>query len=50
MHHNLVSYNELAGSYKDPHDDSLLSEYYECLIECNDDQHTCKRICKEVLM
>ena len=49
MHHNLVSYNELAGSYEDPHNDEILSEYYECLIECNDDQHTCKRICSEVL-
>ena len=49
MQHNLVSLNELSGSYKDPHNSEMLSEYYECLIECNDDQHTCKRICREVL-
>jgi len=49
MHHNLVSYNELAGSYEDPHNTELLSEYYQCLIESNDDQQA-KRICKEVLM
>ena len=48
-HHNLVSYNQLAGSYEDPHSVEILSEYYECLIECDDDQHTCKRICREVL-
>ena len=48
MHHNLVSYNQLAGSYREKHD-NMLTEYYECLIECNDDQHTCKRICREVL-
>ena len=52
--HNLISFNQLAGSKHpedtfDPHND-LITEYYECLIECNDDQSTCKRICKEVLM
>lgn len=47
--HNLISFNQLMGSQSDPHDD-LLTEYYECLIECNDDQHICKRICKEVLV
>ena len=47
--HNLVSYNQLAGSYEDEHD-TLLTEYYECLIGCEDDQSTCKRICKEVLI
>ena len=47
--HNLVSYNQLAGSYEDEHD-TLLTEYYECLIECEDDQITCKRICREVLV
>ena len=47
--HNLISFNQLMGSQSDPHDD-LLTEYYECLIECNDDQHICKRICKEVLI
>ena len=39
----------LAGSSIDPHDD-LITEYYECLIECDEDQHICKRICKEVLV
>ena len=47
--HNLVSYNQLAGSYEDEQD-TLLTEYYECLIDCDDDQHVCKRICKELLV
>lgn len=47
--HNLISYNQLAGSNVDPHND-LITEYYECLIECDEDQHICKRICKEVLV
>ena len=50
--HNLISFNQLAGSqqqYADSQED-LLTEYYECLIDCEDDQHVCKRICKEVLI
>ena len=52
--HNLISFNQLAGSKHtekqfDPHMDSI-NEYYECLIDCEDDQHICKRICKEVLV
>ena len=51
--HNLISHNQLAGSRhteyaSDSHND-LIEEYYECLIECDDEQHICKRICKEVL-
>ena len=47
--HNLVSYNQLAGSYEEEHD-TKLTEYYECLIECDDQQSVCKHICKAVLM
>ncbi len=52
--HNLVSFNQLAGSKHpeetfDPHND-LIAEYYECLIECDESQSVCKRICKEVLV
>ena len=52
--HNLISHNQLAGSrhmeyMSDSHND-LIEEYYECLIECDEDQSTCKRICKEVLV
>ncbi len=48
--HNLISYNQLAGEETfDPNND-LIADYYECLIECNDSQSVCKRICKEVLI
>jgi len=29
---------------------ALLNDYYECLIECDETQGSCKRICKEILM
>ncbi len=45
--HNLISFNQLASSQYEPSND-LIEEYYECLIDCDDDQHICKRICKEV--
>ena len=51
--HNLISFNQLAGTkhidLDNPHEDKI-NEYYECLIDCDDDQHVCKRICKEVLV
>jgi len=52
--HNLVPFNQLAGS-KHPEDrfdpeNDLIAEYYECLIECDESQSVCKRICKEVLV
>ena len=46
--HNLISFNQLEVS-KDQ-DNDLITEYYECLIEFEEDQHICKRICKEVLI
>ena len=27
----------------------LINDYYNCLIECDDNQSSCKRICREVL-
>ena len=48
--HNLIPYNQLAGWTDVVDKDELLNEYYECLIECDDDQSTCKRICKEILV
>ena len=27
----------------------VINDYYDCLIECDDTQATCKRICREVL-
>ena len=45
--HNLIPLNQLNG-YKE--DNDLITEYYECLVECDENQAECKRICKEVLI
>ncbi len=57
--HNLISYNQLAGwkqsieklSVIDQRIDDVdnLNDYYNCLIECDEKQHVCKCICKELL-
>ena len=57
--HNLISYNQLAGwkqsieklSIIDQRIDDVdnLNDYYNCLIECDETQHVCKRICKHLL-
>ena len=30
-------------------DYQVINDYYECLIECRDDQASCKRICRRLL-
>lgn len=55
--HNLISYNQLA-SWKDLENtfdqfvkqSEAINDYYQCLIECNDNQTECKRICKNILI
>jgi len=56
--HNLMSHNQLEG-WKSNVDqletttnenNQLLNDYFNCLIECEDDQSSCKRICKEMLI
>lgn len=56
MMHNLIPYNQLAEWKhfeetldKCNEDNELLNDYYNCLIECSDDQATCKRICRRLL-
>jgi hypothetical protein len=58
--HNLISYNQLAG-WKQNLDNlsktldttidesDLLNDYYNCLIDCNEGQSYCKRICRSIL-
>ena len=46
--HNLSPLNQLNGSTSK--DKDLVTEYYECLVECEENQAVCKRICKEVLI
>ena len=58
--HNLISHNQLAGwkqSFlrlentldKSMEEAEMINDYYDCLIECDDDQATCKRICRRIL-
>ena len=58
--HNLISYNQLAGwkqSFyrlnktldRTMEEADMINDYYDCLIECDEDQATCKRICKALL-
>ena len=53
--HNLLSRAQLDGwrHLEETTDDmnELLSDYYECLIECDSlNQSECKRVCREILM
>jgi len=54
--HNLISYNQLASwnhlektinEYVEQ--DELINDYYQCIIECDDNQQACKRVCRSIL-
>jgi len=54
--HNLISYNQLSGwkHFEDTLDrfneqNDLINDYFNCLIECDEDQQSCKRICRKLL-
>ena len=54
--HNLISFNQLAEwkHFEETLDKcndelDLINDYYNCLIECDDDQVTCKRVCRRIL-
>ena len=54
--HNVISYNQLASwKHLDKtlndyiEQNELINDYYQCLIECSDDQAECKRICRSIL-
>jgi hypothetical protein len=58
--HNLMSFNQLAGwnssldnvklsLERSNQESDVINDYYDCLIECQDDQSTCKRICRKIL-
>ena len=54
--HNLISYNQLAGWIKlektideFTEQNELMNDYFNCLIECDEDQQQCKRICRNML-
>ncbi len=54
--HNLISFNQLAEwrRFEQRVDqctamEGAINDYFECLIECDDAQSKCKRICKQIL-
>lgn len=50
--HNLISFNQLADwhqSNDDDHNEMLISDYFECLSECDENSQTCKRVCRFIL-
>lgn len=57
---NLMSHNQLAGWKQSVlklektldmvmDESDILNDYYDCLIECDDNQSICKRICRRIL-
>ena len=50
--HNTISFNQLAEwtEFDSSNDENLVNDYFDCLIECEDDHSSCKRICKEMLI
>jgi len=53
--HNKLSHNQLASwnhVEKTPLytlTDDLIDDYFECLIDCETDNHSCKTICTDLL-
>jgi hypothetical protein len=54
--HNLISYNQLASwkQLENTLDEfieqgEVINDYYQCLIECYDNQSECKRVCRRIL-
>jgi len=52
--HNLISFNQLAywhnmDSYDRENENDLISEYFECLTDCDEDTQTCRQVCRKIL-
>ena len=50
--HNTISFNQLAEwtEFDSSDEENLVNDYFDCLIECDDNQQTCKRVCKDLLI
>jgi hypothetical protein len=51
--HNLVPFNQLLGwslfeSVESKDQNEIVNDYFQCIVECDDDQQTCKRICRDI--
>ena len=49
-HNQLADWNHLGMSDNATEQSDLVNDYFNCLIECEDAQSSCKRICKEMLV
>ncbi len=54
--HNIISRNQLSEWKHFEHtldkcteELDLINDYFDCLIECDENQVTCKRICRKIL-
>jgi len=50
--HNTISFNQLAEwtEFDSSDEENLVNDYFDCLIECEDDHSSCKRICRDMLV
>lgn len=49
-HQQMAEWNNFEHTIDDAEEELVkINDYYECLIECLDDQASCKRICKYIL-
>ena len=51
MSHSILNFNQMAEwnhRYETSTQENI-DDYFDCLIECEDEQASCKRICREVL-
>jgi hypothetical protein len=49
--HNLIPFNQLVEwKNSTENENDLANDYYQCLIECDENQTVCKRICKDILL
>jgi hypothetical protein len=49
-YNQLVSWNHLEKTIDEfVEQNEMINDYYQCLIECDDRQQECKRVCKSIL-
>jgi hypothetical protein len=51
--HNLVPFNQmldwnLLENVESKNHNEIVNDYFQCIVECDDDQQTCKRICRDI--
>ncbi len=50
MSHSILNFNQMAEwNHRENSTQENIDDYFDCLIECEDEHASCKRICREVL-